>query len=210
MPVPASRCTDAPLLVVTDVAARLVRRGLLNPADAAGPWRSARVAVFRSGPVVCDPPPGMRGTETCCVDLSIGRSYVSAAPMTLALYNTLTRRVEPFVALVPPRVTLYTCGPTVWNYAHIGNFRTFLFEDLLRRYLAYAGYDVFHVMNLTDVDDRTIKAAQAAGKRLAEHTAPFVQAFFEDRDYLRITPAHVYPRATQSVHAMVRLVERLL
>jgi len=130
--------------------------------------------------------------------------------MTLALYNTLSRRVEPFTPLVPPRVTLYTCGPTVWNYAHIGNFRTFLFEDLLRRYLAYSGYDVFHIMNLTDVDDRTIKAAAAAGKRLAEHTAPFIQAFFEDRDYLRIVPAHVYPRATESVPAMVRLVERLL
>src|SRR2546427_8194338 len=144
------------------------------------------------------------------VDAPRGRSYVSAAPMTLALYNTLSRRVEPFAPLAPPRVTLYTCGPTVWNYAHIGNFRTFLFEDLLRRYLVYAGYDVFHIMNLTDVDDRTIKAAAVAGKRLAEHTAPFVQAFFEDRDYLRILPAHVYPRATQSVPAMVRLVERLL
>src|SRR6059036_2230248 len=130
--------------------------------------------------------------------------------MALALYNTLTRRVEPFAPLAPPRVTLYTCGPTVWNYAHIGNFRTFLFEDLLRRYLAYSGYEVFHIMNLTDVDDSTIKAAAAAGKRLEAHTAPFVQAFFEDRDYLRITPAHVYPRATQSVPAMVRLVERLL
>ena len=130
--------------------------------------------------------------------------------MTLALYNTLSRRVEPFAPLAPPRVTLYTCGPTVWNYAHIGNFRTFLFEDLLRRYLAYSGYDVFHIMNLTDVDDRTIKAAAAAGKRLEAHTAPFVQAFFEDRDYLRITPAHAYPRATQSVPGMVRLVERLL
>ena len=205
MATPAS----SPVLVVTDVAARLVRRGLLTPADAAGRWRSARVIVFRSGPVVCDPPPGTRGIETR-VDLSTGRSYVSAAPMTLALYNTLTRRVEPFAPLAPPRVTLYTCGPTVWNHAHIGNFRTFLFEDLLRRYLAYSGYDVFHIMNLTDVDDRTIKAAAAAGKRLEEHTAPFVQAFFEDRDYLRITPAHVYPRATESVPAMVRLVERLL
>src|SRR5690348_8895700 len=130
--------------------------------------------------------------------------------MTLSLYNTLTRRVESFEPLAPPLVTLYTCGPTVWNLAHIGNFRTFLFEDLLRRYLAYSGYDVFHIMNLTDVDDRTIKAAAAAGKRLEAHTAPFVQAFFEDRDYLRITPAHVYPRATQSVPAMIRLVERLL
>src|SRR3989454_4076880 len=98
----------------------------------------------------------------------------------------------------------------VWNYAHIGNFRTFLFEDLLRRHLEWSGYDVFHVMNLTDVDDRTIKAAAAAGQRLADYTAPFIAAFYEDRDYLRIRPAHAYPRATQAVPAMVRLVERLL
>jgi cysteinyl-tRNA synthetase len=116
----------------------------------------------------------------------------------------MTRRVEPFTPLHSPRVTLYTCGPTVWNYAHIGNFRTFLFEDLLRRFLAFAGYEVFHIMNLTDVDDRTIKAAAAAGKSLEEHTAPFVTAFFEDRDYLRIKPANVYPRATQTVPAMVQ------
>jgi cysteinyl-tRNA synthetase len=130
--------------------------------------------------------------------------------MTLALHNTLTRRVEPFEPLVPPRVTLYTCGPTVWNYAHLGNFRTFLFEDLLRRYLEASGYDVFHIMNLTDVDDRTIKAAAAAGKPLREHTEPFVRAFFEDRDYLRLRPAHVHPRATESVPAMITLVRRLL
>jgi len=88
------------------------------------------------------------------------------APSQLSLFNTLTRRVEPLVPLAPPRVTLYTCGPTVWNYAHIGNFRTFLFEDLLRRWLEHSGYDVFHIMNLTDVDDRTIKAASQAGKKL--------------------------------------------
>src|SRR5205807_2406807 len=117
---------SVPVLVVTDVAARLVRRGLLAPADPArGGWPRAPLLV-------------------------------------------------------------------------------------LRRYLVYSGYDVFHIMNLTDVDDRTIKAAAAAGKRLDEHTAPFVQAFFEDRDYLRIQPAHAYPRATASVPAMVRLVERLL
>jgi len=130
--------------------------------------------------------------------------------VTRSLYNTLTRRLEPFQPLAPPRVTLYTCGPTVWNYAHIGNFRTFLFEDLLRRWLERSGYDVFHIMNLTDVDDRTIKAAAAAGKRLTEHTEPFAQAFFEDRDYLRIKPAHVYPRATQAIPAMIALTTRLL
>ena len=130
--------------------------------------------------------------------------------MTLSLYNTLTRGIEPFQPLAPPRVTLYTCGPTVWNYAHIGNFRTFVCEDLLRRWLEHSGYEVFHIMNLTDVDDRTIKAAAAAGKSLAQHTAPYAQAFFEDRDFLRIKPAHVYPRATGTIPAMVRLVEQLL
>src|SRR2546428_8363902 len=143
-------------------------------------------------------------------DAPRGRSYVSAAPMTLALYNTLSRRVEPFAPLAPPRVTLYACGPTVWNYAHIGNFRTFLFEDLLRRYPELWGYDAFHGMNLTDVADRTIKAAAAAGKRLEELAVPFVAAFFADGAYLRLLKAQVDPRATQSVPAMVRLVQRLL
>src|SRR5258708_32162680 len=130
--------------------------------------------------------------------------------MPLRLHNTLTRTIEAFAPLTTGRVTLYTCGPTVWNYAPIGNFRTFLVEDLLRRWLERSGYDVFHMMNLTDVDDRTIKAAAAAGKRLPNHTEPFVQAFFDDRDYLRIKPAQVYPRATQAVPAMIALIERLL
>ncbi|MGE5744119.1 MAG: cysteine--tRNA ligase, partial [Gemmatimonadota bacterium] len=130
--------------------------------------------------------------------------------MTLVLYNTMTRAMEPFAPLHAPRVTFYTCGPTVWNYAHIGNFRTFLFQDLLRRWLEQSGYEVCHIMNLTDVDDRTIKAAAAAQASLVAHTEPFVRAFFEDRDFLRIRPAHVYPRATTSIPAMVRLVEQLL
>ena len=133
-----------------------------------------------------------------------------AALPQVSLFNTLTRRIEPLVPLKPPRVTLYTCGPTVWNYAHIGNFRTFLFEDLLRRWLEHSGYDVFHVMNLTDVDDRTIKAARQAGKKLTEHTAPFTKAFFEDRDYLRIKPAHVYTPATEYMPQMIDLVSNLL
>ncbi|UCG87354.1 MAG: cysteine--tRNA ligase [Gemmatimonadota bacterium] len=130
--------------------------------------------------------------------------------MNLRLYNTLTRRLEPFRPLHHGRVTLYTCGPTVWNYAHIGNFRTFLFEDLLRRYLEHQGIEVFHVMNLTDVDDRTIGAAQGAGLSLSEHTAPFITAFFEDCQYLRIRPAHVYPRATECVDSMIDLVTTLM
>ncbi|HEV8400515.1 MAG TPA: cysteine--tRNA ligase [Gemmatimonadales bacterium] len=137
------------------------------------------------------------------------RVYVSRT-MPVALYNTMSRSVEPFQPLAPPRVTLYTCGPTVWNYAHIGNFRTFLFEDLLRRWLEHSRFDVFHIMNLTDVDDRVIKAAAGAGKRITDHTEPFTQAFFEDRDYLRIKPAHVYTRATQYVPQMIALVQQLL
>jgi cysteinyl-tRNA synthetase len=130
--------------------------------------------------------------------------------MALHLYNTLTRQVERFEPLHERRVSLYTCGPTVYNYAHIGNFRTFLFEDLLRRWLEASGYEVFHVMNLTDVDDRTIAAAAGKGVSLREHVEPFVRAFYEDRDYLRIQPAHAYPRATEYIPAMIRLISGLL
>src|SRR5437016_3371667 len=182
---------------------RAVRRPRSRCAASTGSWCGRRACVSAPSRTPCSTP----STPTR-VDAPAGGFYVSAVP--LSLHNTLTRRLEPFQPLAPPRVTLYTCGPTVWNYAHIGNFRTFLFEDLLRRYLELSGYDVFHVMNLTDVDDRTIKAAAAAGKRLEEHTAPFVAAFFAHCDYLRIRKAHVYPRATQSVPAMVRLVEQLL
>ena len=130
--------------------------------------------------------------------------------MSLRLYNTLTRSVEPFVPLAPPRVSLYTCGPTVYNYAHIGNFRTFLFEDVLRRWLEASGLQVFHVMNLTDVDDKTIKGALAAGEQLDDYTVRFIEAFHADREYLRILPAHAYPRATHYIEAMIALVSSLL
>jgi cysteinyl-tRNA synthetase len=130
--------------------------------------------------------------------------------MTLRLYNTLTRRVEPFVPLVPGRVSLYTCGPTIYNYAHIGNFRTFLFEDLLRRWLEASGYEVFHIMNLTDVDDRTIAAAVDKGVPLRQHVDPFARAFEEDRDWLRIRPPHEQPRATEYIGSMIELILGLL
>jgi cysteinyl-tRNA synthetase len=130
--------------------------------------------------------------------------------MSLRLYNTLTRRVEPFHPLQPGRVSLYTCGPTVYNYAHIGNFRTFLFEDLLRRWLEASGYEVFHIMNLTDVDDRTIAAAREKGVSLRAHVDPFARAFEEDRDWLRIKPAHAEPRATEYIGPMIELIQALL
>jgi cysteinyl-tRNA synthetase len=130
--------------------------------------------------------------------------------MALRLYNTLTRQVETFEPLQPGRVSLYTCGPTVYNYAHIGNFRTFLFEDLLRRWLEASGYDVFQIMNLTDVDDRTIAAAREKGVPLREHVQHYIDAFHEDRRYLRIKDASVYPRATDFIGPMIALVEGLL
>ena len=130
--------------------------------------------------------------------------------MTLRLHKTLTRRVEPFVPLVPGRVSLYTCGPTIYNYAHIGNFRTFLFEDLLRRWLETSGYEVFHIMNLTDVDDRTIAAAVGKGVPLRQHVDPFARAFEEDRDWLRIRPPHQQPRATEYIGPMIELIQGLL
>jgi cysteinyl-tRNA synthetase len=130
--------------------------------------------------------------------------------VTLRLHNTLSRGLEEFRPLAPPLVTLYSCGPTVWNYAHIGNFRTFLFVDLLRRWLTASGYEVYHIMNLTDVDDRIIKEAGRQGTTIGALVAPFIGSFYEDRDYLRILPAHEYPRATEFLEAMVRLVEGLL
>jgi len=130
--------------------------------------------------------------------------------MALRLFNTLSRQVEDFVPVQPGRVSMYTCGPTVWNYAHIGNFRTFLFEDLLRRWLEASQYQVLHIMNLTDVDDRIIKEAGARGVSIGQFTEPYAQAFHEDRRWLRIRDATVYPKATEYVKPMIRLVEGLL
>ena len=130
--------------------------------------------------------------------------------MTLRLHNTLTRQIEPFVPLTRGRASLYTCGPTIYNYAHIGNFRTFLFEDLLRRWLEASGYEVFHIMNLTDVDNRTIAAAAQKGVSLRQHVDPFAVAFEEDRDWLRIRPAHAQPRATEYIAPMIQLIQGLL
>jgi cysteinyl-tRNA synthetase len=129
--------------------------------------------------------------------------------MGLRFYNTLTRQVEPFTPLHEGKVRMYTCGPTVYNFAHIGNFRTYLWEDLLRRHLEFRGHRVTQVMNLTDVDDKTIANAVAAGVTLEESTRPFVEAFFEDLDSLGIERAEYYPRATEHIAEMVELVRRL-
>lgn len=130
--------------------------------------------------------------------------------MALRFFNTLTRQSEDFVPLNPPQVSLYTCGPTVYNYAHIGNFRTYVFEDLLRRYLEYKGFAVVHVMNITDVEDKVILAVQREKVPLKELTALYTKTFFEDRDTLNIKPANQYPRATEHLAEMFQLIETLL
>jgi cysteinyl-tRNA synthetase len=128
----------------------------------------------------------------------------------LVLYNTLGRKLAPFEPLVPGEARMYTCGPTVYNEVHIGNLRTFLFEDLLRRTLSYLGYRVTQVMNLTDVDDKTIRGANAAGISLAEYTAPFIETFLRDLDTLHLERPEHFPRATEHVPEIIAMIERLI
>lgn len=130
--------------------------------------------------------------------------------MGLRLYNTLTRSKQLFKPLQKGNVGLYTCGPTVYNYAHIGNFRAYVCSDILRRYLAYSGYAVTHVMNITDVDDKTILNAQKEGMTLKAFTEKYTQAFFEDMDKLSILRAHHFPRATHHIEEMVAMIKTLL
>jgi cysteinyl-tRNA synthetase len=127
----------------------------------------------------------------------------------LRLHNTMSGQIEEFVPVEPGQVRMYTCGPTVHDYSHIGNFRTFLFEDLLRRVLLQQGYRVTQVMNLTDVEDRIIKKAAEHGQTIDEFTEKYIEAFFEDLETLRIERAEHYPRATQHIFEMVSLIERL-
>jgi len=126
------------------------------------------------------------------------------------LYNTMTRSVEPFAPTDGETVRIYSCGPTVYNPAHLGNFRTFLFVDLLRRALRMRGWKVRQVMNLTDVDDKIIRRAHEQGKTIRQVTEPVTEIFHADRKYLRIESAEVYPKATDYVPQMIRLVERLI
>lgn len=130
--------------------------------------------------------------------------------MALTFHNTMARRKEEFVPLEEGEVRMYTCGPTVYDNAHIGNFRSYIFEDILRRYLKYRGYRVIQVMNLTDVDDKTIRDSRKGGISLAEHTEKYIRAFFEDIDTLHIERAEFYPRATEHVAEMIEIVSGLL
>jgi cysteinyl-tRNA synthetase len=125
-------------------------------------------------------------------------------------FNTLTRQKEEFAPLNPPRVGMYTCGPTVYNYAHIGNLRAFMFEDLLRRYLEYKAYAVTHVMNITDVEDKIIRTVRETGKPLKEFTEHFTQEFFRDLATLNILRANIVPRATETIPGMIALIQKLI
>ncbi|MCE9614167.1 MAG: cysteine--tRNA ligase [Lentisphaerae bacterium] len=128
----------------------------------------------------------------------------------MKVFNTYSRQVEDFQPIEAGQVRMYTCGPTVYNYAHIGNFRAYMFEDILRRQLRAEGYAVKQVMNLTDVDDKTIRGSRAAGVSLQAFTARFKQAFFEDLKRLNIEPAELYPAATDHIPEMIVLIEKLL
>jgi cysteinyl-tRNA synthetase len=127
----------------------------------------------------------------------------------IQLHNTLSGKIEPFVTLKPGQVGMYTCGPTVYDYAHIGNYRTFVFQDILRRFLKLRGFKLNHVMNLTDVDDRIIANAAAAGVGIREYTEKFVQAFFTDCKTLSIESPEHWIRATDHINDMVALIEKL-
>jgi cysteinyl-tRNA synthetase len=130
--------------------------------------------------------------------------------LTLSLYNTATRQKEPLKPLVDREIKMYTCGPTVYNYAHIGNFRTYVFEDLLRRAIKFFGMQITQAMNLTDVDDKTIKGAIARNVTLDEYTKPFIDIFFEDLSTLKIEPVEYYPAATEYIAEMIALIQGLM
>jgi len=130
--------------------------------------------------------------------------------MVLVLYNTLGRRLTRFSPLKGRRVNMYTCGPTVHNYSHIGNFRTFVFEDLLRRYLSFKGYKVTQVMNITDVEDRIIEGIKRTGMSMKELTDFYANAFMADLAALNVQRAEHYPRATESIDEIVKAVKSLI
>ena len=127
----------------------------------------------------------------------------------IRFFNTLSGKIEPFKPITPGEVKLYTCGPTVYDYPHIGNYRAYMFEDLLKRFLKFMGFKVTHVMNITDVDDKTIKGAVERGISLQEYTKEFTEAFFSDIDALNIDRADFYPRATEHVQKMAQMVKGL-
>jgi cysteinyl-tRNA synthetase len=130
--------------------------------------------------------------------------------MVLRLHNSLTRGIEDFSPLNGNKVALYTCGPTVYNFPHIGNYRAYIFSDLLKRTLSYNDFEVKHIMNLTDIDDKTIRDSQKEGKSLKEFTEFYTEEFYKDRDMLAIIPAKKYTKATDYIKEMLLLTETLI
>src|SRR5580704_12415029 len=129
--------------------------------------------------------------------------------MALRFHNTLTQQTEPFAPLHDNVVRMYTCGPTVYNYVHIGNFRTFTFQDILRRALRARGYKLDHVMNITDVEDKIIRDAAAAGKTIYEFTEVYTKGFIEDCATLRLQRPERLVKATDHIHDMGLAVQKL-
>src|SRR4026207_1436526 len=125
--------------------------------------------------------------------------------MALNIYNTLSRTLEPFVPLDPSgkRVSMYSCGPTVYDFGHIGNFRTFVFADLVRRYLEFRGFQVRQVMNITDVEDKIIERGRQANGSLRQYVTPYENAFREDMKALGCLPPHEFPRATEHIPEII-------
>ncbi|MBI4920016.1 cysteine--tRNA ligase [Candidatus Azambacteria bacterium] len=126
------------------------------------------------------------------------------------LYNYLTKKKEVFKSIKPRQAGFYACGPTVYNYAHIGNLRTYIFEDILKRALEYGGYRVKHVMNITDVEDKIIRDSRKAGKNIFDFVKPYEKAFFEDLKKLNIEKAWKYPKATRHIKEMIKIIAALL
>jgi len=130
--------------------------------------------------------------------------------MALKLYNTLTKKKEEFKPIKEGEVGLYSCGPTVYNYAHIGNFRSYIFVDILKRYLEYKGYKVNHIMNITDIDDKTIRDSGKIGWSLQKFTEKYTTLFMEDIALLNIKPASIFPKATEHVKDMIEFTKKLV
>ena len=130
--------------------------------------------------------------------------------MPLKFYNTLNREKEIFTPIDPPNVDFYSCGPTVYNYAHIGNYRAYIFADILKRVLLYEGYKIKHIMNLTDIDDKTIRESQKEGKTLKEFTEFYTEKFFKDIKTLNILEPTKFTKATNYIPEMVEIIKKLL
>lgn len=128
----------------------------------------------------------------------------------LKLYNFLSHQIEDFNPITPPHVGMYTCGPTTYDFAHIGNLRTFIFEDILQRILEESGYEVKRVMNITDIDDKIIKGASVKGQGISEFSKPYEEAFFEDLKKLNIKFANIFPKATEHIGHMIKYIEELI